>query len=155
MAQSVTDRPTPESGLIQPEHVQQMVDDLFVSMFDETVELIDGDFELADSDYLQAAIRVSGDWQAELRVIASNQLAETIAASMFGMEQSDLSKDDVFDALGEIANVIGGNVKGIVGQECSLSLPCVGELLETVQSGDISQIYRCFDHELRVSLNED
>jgi chemotaxis protein CheX len=132
-----------------------MVDDLFTSMFDTSVELIDGPFDATDPDSFQAAIRINGDWKAELRVIASRGLAESIAQSMFAAEPSELSEEEVLDALGEIANVIGGNVKGIIDQECSLSLPCVGKLEETAQRGDVSQIYRCFEDDLRVSLIED
>lgn len=155
MEQSVTDQQQSKSGLIQAEHVRQMVDDLFSSMFDTTVELIDTPFDATDPDSYQAAIRINGDWKAELRVIASRPLAESIAQSMFATEVSDLSEDEIFDALGEIANVIGGNVKGIVDQECNLSLPCVGKLQEAAPHGDISQTYRCFEDDLRVSLLED
>ncbi len=155
MAQSVTDPQQSKSGLIQAEHVRQMVDDLFTSMFETSAELIDGPFDATDPDSFQAAIRINGDWKAELRVIASRGLAESIAQSMFGAEPSELSEEEVLDALGEIANVIGGNVKGIVDQECSLSLPCVGKLEETAQRGDVSHIYRCFEDDLRVSLIED
>jgi len=155
MAQSVTDPQQSKSGLIQAEHVRQMVDDLFTSMFDTSVELIDGPFDAAGPDSFQAAIRINGNWKAELRVIASRGLAESIAQSMYDAEIEELNEEEILDALGEIANVIGGNVKGIVDQECSLSLPCVGKLDEATRRGDISQIYRCFEDDLRVSLIED
>ena len=155
MAQSVTDQQQSKSGLIQADHVRQMVDDLFTSMFDTSVELVDGPFDAHAPDSFQAAIRINGDWKAELRVIASRGLAESIAQSMFDADVSELSEEEILDALGEIANVIGGNVKGIVDQECSLSLPCVGKIDDTARRGDVSQIYRCFEDDLRVSLIED
>ena len=155
MAQSVTDPQQSKSGLIQAEHVTQMVDELFSSMFDTSIELIDGPFDATAPESFQAAIRINGDWKAELRVIASRQLAESIAQSMFDVDASELNEGEILDALGEIANVIGGNVKGVVDQACSLSLPCVGKLNEAAPQGDISQIYRCFEDDLRVSLIED
>ncbi len=42
-----------------------------------------------------------------------------------GMEVDEVTEDDVADALGELANMIGGNVKSILPELSALSLPHV------------------------------
>ena len=46
---------------------------------------------------------------------------------MFGCEPDDLGDEEVLDALGEVANMVGGNVKGMIDADCKLSLPTVAE----------------------------
>ena len=83
---------------------------------------------------LNASVKISGDWNALLQVASTNDAARAIAATMFDTSETDLSEEDVLDALAEIANMIGGNIKGIADCECDLSLPCVGAV-----EGDATQ----------------
>jgi chemotaxis protein CheX len=46
---------------------------------------------------------------------------------MFAMSEDELTEAEIRDAVGEIVNMVGGNLKGIVEGDSSLSLPCVGE----------------------------
>jgi chemotaxis protein CheX len=50
---------------------------------------------------------------------------------MFAMSEDELSEEEIRDAVGEIVNMVGGNLKGIVEGESSLSLPCVGAVSGT------------------------
>jgi chemotaxis protein CheX len=58
-------------------------------------------------------------------VLTSPSAARDIAACMFQMESADISPDEIADAFGEIANMVGGGVKGMVGVQTALSLPQV------------------------------
>jgi len=77
------------------------------------------------SRQLEAHISVKGCWSAEILVRAPEELARRIACVMFTLDDGELTDDDVRDALGEVANVIGGSVKGIVDCDCDLTLPTV------------------------------
>ena len=44
---------------------------------------------------------------------------------MFGAEPGDLSDDEVSDALGELTNMVGGNIKSLLPAPSQLSLPSV------------------------------
>ena len=76
---------------------------------------------------LVASVRISGDWEAQLEVRTPVSSARRIASTMFSAHMDDLAEDEVTDALGEIANMIGGNLKGLQDGETRLSLPCVGK----------------------------
>ena len=58
-------------------------------------------------------------------VRCSAAAARNAAAALLGVELDDVTTEDVTDALGELANIIGGNVKSLLPEPCALSLPHV------------------------------
>ena len=58
------------------------------------------------------------------------------------------------NAFAEVANVIGGNIKGIVDQDCSLSLPSVEPHVGGGGVTGMTQAYQCQDHCLQVALQQ-
>jgi CheY-specific phosphatase CheX len=47
---------------------------------------------------------------------------------MFDMPVEAISPDELRDAVGEVANILGGNVKTLIAGKCRLSLPSVAEV---------------------------
>lgn len=79
-------------------------------------------------EHLTASVHITGSWNGTVSFDFPWDLARTVAARMFELDDSSPpSPDEVCDALGEIANIAGGNIKGMVDQECNLSLPTVTE----------------------------
>jgi chemotaxis protein CheX len=111
---------------IGPDEIARMATDLFIAMLEMPFYPEPQDSTGIASADVQAAIRIRGDWDAEFRVLASDELADRIANGMFGSEAGELSEEEIHDAMGEVVNVIGGNAKGMVDLDCHLSLPCVG-----------------------------
>lgn len=72
-----------------------------------------------------SCVNISGGWDGSVHLVIPQVLAGAVAASMFGMEIDDLTEAEITDAVGELANVVGGNVKGLIEDPCSLSLPTV------------------------------
>ncbi|MEM9691578.1 MAG: chemotaxis protein CheX [Myxococcota bacterium] len=57
-------------------------------------------------------VSLSGAFSGVLSMECSVSLAERAAAAMLGdVEASSLSTDEVHDCFGELANILGGNVK--------------------------------------------
>jgi chemotaxis protein CheX len=106
-------------------------------------------------DALQSSIHVSGNWNAEFRITVPQSLASQIACTMFDSQPDDLSSDEILDALGEVVNVIGGNAKGIINEECDLSLPCVGNA-EAVQdkTGWLGLTFQCENQPVTIEILE-
>ena len=48
-----------------------------------------------------------------------------LAGAMFGTDPGDLGLDELTDALGELANMVGGNLKLLVAPPAALTLPAV------------------------------
>ena len=91
---------------------------------------------------LMAAVRISGRRNATLQIYAPLELARQIARAMFGQSGHPLDEDDVFDAFGEVVNVIGGNLKGLIEQEGNLSLPCVGMAKQETSTAGMEITFR-------------
>ena len=75
---------------------------------------------------VRAQITLTGEWNGVVRLSCDPGTAERIAATMLSVEDDErLATEDVHDAVGEVVNVVGGNVKGALGGATSLGLPQV------------------------------
>ena len=104
-----------------------------------------------------ASVRISGEWNAIVQVGGSESTARKIASAMFSQPAEDLSNTDIMDAFAEIANMVGGNVKGMFDGECQLSLPCVdndADLSQWRGSDPAPQWFLLADEPLGVRLLE-
>jgi chemotaxis protein CheX len=77
------------------------------------------------SDDVTASVSVTGAWRGHVLVSCSEAAAKHVAAALLGIEYDEVAEEDVADALGELANIIGGNVKSLLPEPCALSLPHV------------------------------
>ena len=83
--------------------------------------------ELAAQRTVTACVHISGGWHGSVSMVLPSGLAEEVASRMFDVPTSELSAEEVLDAVGELANIAGGNVKGLIEDPCELSLPVVAE----------------------------
>ena len=74
---------------------------------------------------LTAVIHVSGDFHGGIRVECGRGLIRRAASIMFSMPAEDLTLDDERDVIGELTNVIAGNVKALLPGTNSISLPTI------------------------------
>jgi chemotaxis protein CheX len=76
---------------------------------------------------LAGRVEISGSWEGAVAVHCSRRLATRAAAEMFGLSPEATGPAHTQDALGELANMIGGNLKALLPEPCRLSLPTVIE----------------------------
>ena len=74
---------------------------------------------------VSAAVSVTGAWRGHVVVECSTAASRSVAAALMGIEAAEVTDADVVDALGELANIIGGNVKSLLPAPSALSLPHV------------------------------
>lgn len=74
-----------------------------------------------------ASVQISGGWQGAVVVTCARNVAEAITEAMFAMDPGTTSQEELDDAMGEMANMIGGNIKGLMPGPSQLSLPTVVE----------------------------
>ncbi len=77
------------------------------------------------SDSITGMIGLAGTHKGVLAIHVPNHVALAITSSFLGMDVDEIN-DDVRDAVGELANMLGGNVKTILsknGRDIDLSLP--------------------------------
>ena len=143
MAQSATDQITTDVE-VTAEQIQQMVEDVFTTMLDLEI-LAENDREiLPEPGSLQASVRIQGSVDCEIITITSLRLAEDIACAMFDTDVDDVTGDEARDAIGEVANIIGGNIKGLVNTPCDLTIPVVGAANDFPEDTQF-EVFRCSD----------
>ena len=72
-------------------------------------------------------VQITGAWEGAVTVHCSESLAKMLTAAMFMVDADDTTPEEVSDALGELANMVGGNVKALLPEPCRISLPAVAD----------------------------
>ena len=81
-------------------------------------------------DPLHSWVDVHGAFPARAAVTAERTTCLDLARALMSMEpDEEVSTDDLVDAFGEVANVVGGNIKSLIPDPGALSLPQVASTL--------------------------
>lgn len=78
-----------------------------------------------EQESLCGNISIMGDWQGSFLLCLPLSLARKVAETMFGMNEGEAGDSEISDAIGELANMTGGNFKSTLEGACQLSLPSV------------------------------
>ena len=110
----------------------QMTEPDLAAVVEGAISLVlgfDADELVQDADpticTIGAAVHFTGEWEGALVVACDSQFGREAAAAMFGSEPDAVDDEEFCDALGELANIVAGNVKPLLPGAASLSLPTV------------------------------
>lgn len=115
------------------------------------------DPEAAPSITTTGNVTVSGAWTGAVLVELPEGMDIALSAAMFALPVEQIGRSEVDDAVGELANMVGGGVKSLMPEPSRLSLPTVvhGERLRLTVPG--AELMECIarqtpDGVLRVSV---
>ena len=74
---------------------------------------------------IAATVDISGEWNGTACLSCSMAAGRHAASVMFEMDDDELTAAEISDAIGELINVVGGNIKGLLPSPSALSLPVV------------------------------
>lgn len=107
-------------------------DDLEVITREVWTSFLDGDPDglvVGTGDHgdeqVTGCVHLSGAYTGSIMLQCSGPAARDAAAALFAMPPADVTQTEVVDAIGEIANMVGGNVKSMLPGPSTLSLPAV------------------------------
>jgi len=108
---------------------------------------------------MSACVHITGQWRGAVALSCAKGLAAQAASVMFGIDAANASRCDMQDALGELVNMLGGNVKALMPGPSHLSLPSVVDgsdyTVRVPGSRLLSRVpLRSGEHALSVSLLE-
>lgn len=113
-----------------PEDVRMVTEDVWLALLGEDEVLLPrlvppgSPFDAAGA--WSAVVTVSGGWQGVVTVELDEDVARQLTATMLDIPSAeDVVDGDVADAVGELVNMIGGNVKSLMPGPSTLSLPAV------------------------------
>jgi chemotaxis protein CheX len=138
---------------ISSEELEQLTRDVWATMIG--LDLADAVMAENPDPGVTSQIEIHGDEQATLRIDCSMDLARQAAARLFDMPPEELELELVLDAMGEMANVIGGQVKGRWSGAVKLSLPVTKEIgeVDSAMSWNVTQGFSAEDGQMLVRMN--
>jgi CheY-specific phosphatase CheX len=86
---------------------------------------VDGTPWFPGVDRLTAAVHMAGDWSGAILLECDRRQACQFAGRFLSMDAPDSVDDVVRDVLGELVNMIGGNMKCVLTRGIQLSMPSV------------------------------
>jgi len=109
---------------VNVETLTQIVASVFESMMNLNVSLSERSWDCAP-DHLTSFVQLTGEWEGAVLFECSQSQACQFAGRILSMEPPAKVDDDVRDMLGELANMIGGNLKSEMATGVHLSMPTV------------------------------
>jgi hypothetical protein len=92
-------------------------------------------------DVLSSWVQMTGPWTGTVVLTTGAQTAAELTRALLGETAPELLEhEDVADAFGEIANVVGGNVKAALPGPSVLGLPEVGEAPPVRNPADVCRV---------------
>ena len=104
----------------------EMVEQVWMSYLDpEGVSPLIQTYDENQSSEMHSSVSITGSWHGHVVYASSTTAARRAAAAFLAMEMDEVSEEDLSDVLGELANIVGGNVKAMLPSGAHLSLPHV------------------------------
>lgn len=130
---------------LSSDDVAQIVQEVWSSMLGLDVEPVEVPVEHT-GPAVAGSVGVSGATDCLISMEMGEDAAKLVGATMFGMSADEISDDDVSDAVGELTNMIGGNIKSLLPEPSTLSLPVVahGKIPTLKVVGGRSLLNQCF-----------
>ncbi|MGY1606137.1 MULTISPECIES: chemotaxis protein CheX [unclassified Geodermatophilus] len=121
-----TDRPPAVGDLLDEATLQQITEQAWLALVGEDEVLVPLPAPLPAATR-SSWVEIVGPWTGAVVLTCGHDTAAELTAALLGAHAPPVLEDeDVDDALGELANVVGGNVKAVLPGPSVLGLPEVG-----------------------------
>ena len=128
------------TDLIDEATVESIAQDAWIALVGEEEVLVPLPGEPV-TDPVSSWVDVVGPWTGSVVLTTGRQTAADLTRALLGDAAPELLEpEDVVDAFGEIANVVGGNVKAALPGSSALSLPGVGEAPAVRNPDDVCRL---------------
>src|SRR5579871_3440979 len=102
--------------------------DVWATMLERDLVAVPSDaVAFTAGETLDGIVSITGAWHGAVVVRISRRLAADVARTLLSLGDEEPTSTDLQDAVGELTNTTGGNIKGLMDGFCHLSLPTVVE----------------------------
>lgn len=105
--------------------IRSIVHDVWSTQLGLSIDDLKALASTAETTTITAAIHITGDFRGGIRLESSRALIRRAASIMFDQPEDTMTREDEHDVIGELTNVIAGNVKALIPGTNSLSLPTI------------------------------
>ncbi len=128
------------TDLIDAPTVESIAGEAWIALVGEDEVIVPLPGELPD-DVVSSWVDVVGPWTGSVVLTTGTETAAGLTRALLGdSAPAELEEEDVADAFGEIANVVGGNVKAALPGPSALSLPQVGSAPAVRNPADLCRV---------------
>lgn len=145
--------------MVEEQDVVRLIDEIWLTTLGMATHQVDSNdaIESGDGVTLDGLINITGDYQATVALQVPRPLASKVASAMFRLGERTPRGEDMQDAIGELTNMLGGNLKAMMPGSCQLSLPAVVEgnsySIRVPTSHSLMRVaFACNGHRAMVSL---
>ena len=106
------------------------ITNVFETMLSIDLTQVAGPYEPVDGqgEMVIGSVGFAGTTKGAVYIHFQDEFATVVAGTMLGMEPDEFGVEEVDDVIGELSNMVGGNIKSSLcdsGMTCSLSVPSV------------------------------
>ena len=102
--------------------IEETIASIFETMLGIWVTPVDQE-PASEATRLAASVHFTGSWSGVVILEVSPEQACALAGRLLSMETPERVDDDVRDVIGELANIIAGNLKSAIAPGATLSIP--------------------------------
>ena len=106
-------------------HIISSVDGTWSSLLGTKASATNVDSNNNTPNYMTGIVHISGEWLGAVVISFDQKSANQVASSMYSIPAEEIPLEDLTDAIGEISNFVGGNLKMALSGMNNLSLPSV------------------------------
>ncbi|MCZ2837894.1 chemotaxis protein CheX [Modestobacter sp. VKM Ac-2985] len=130
----------PITALLDPETVQSIADEIWPTLVGDGEAFVPVPVA-PPAEVVSAWVTITGPWNGAVVLTCAPATAGALAESVLMTRPPTVVDDeDVADALGELANVLGGNIKSVLPGPSSLGLPQIGSAPATGRLDDVCRV---------------
>jgi chemotaxis protein CheX len=112
--------------VVNASDLAEMVEQVWVSYLDpEGLNPLIATYDENQPSDVHSSVSITGSWTGHIVFASSTAAARKAAAAFLAVGPDEVSPEDMSDVLGELANIVGGNVKAMLPPGAMLSLPQV------------------------------
>lgn len=92
------------------EEIRQFVTDIWSTFLNMKVSPTETPFKPKGNGntLLAGCVQITGEWQGSVTLYAPKKIGKKVAATMYGLDESEVDNKQIQDVIGEITNVLGG-----------------------------------------------
>jgi len=114
--------------LLEPQlaDVETLVEEVWASFLGADQPLVPVRDLSAASAWWSATVTVTGAWQGMVTLELPEEAATAVTCTLLDLSDvTEVSEPDIADAVGELVNMVGGNIKSLMPDPSTLGLPVV------------------------------
>lgn len=105
--------------------INAIVENVWASTLGYEAIPVDDPLEIADGVTGSVGISEAGAMLGRVYLHCSREVASSAAAVMFRLDLDAVGEQDAADTVGELINMIGGNIKSLLAENSQLEIPTV------------------------------